>query len=656
MDDIRTSGPYGGGIEEAPGGAGARRGGASVRRRWPLLAGAAVLVLASSTGGAVAGGLITSSKIKDFTIQNRDIATNAITVRNIRAGSVQAQDLTQAARAALQGQPGAAGSVWLTGVGAPGNLAASDGDWYLDTSAQALYTRVGGAWGFVVTLAGMKGETGATGEQGPKGDTGAAGANGSNGTNGVDGAKGDKGEKGEAGTNGTNGTNGANGTNGVDGKAGSAWSSGTGAPSGAVGVVGDWYLDTAAADAYQKTDATTWTLRVNLRGIQGEKGEKGVAGTNGTNGTNGIDGDDGLDGATWLTGAGVPLGTLGKETDLYLDTATSDVYRKSSVAWALLTNIKGQKGDPGTNGTNGTNGAAGAAGTNGAAGSNGVDGATWLTGTGAPSDANGKNTDLYLNTTNGDVYKRGVASWGSPIANLTGPAGADGSGGGGGTSWSSGAGAPDPGTVNPTAGAFYLNTANGAIYKGDGTAWTLLYTPAAVVEQFPNVEVAAASTTSQTLPGYTPSNDGATAAATQPLAYGSSLGGASLSGGNSWDGTVFTVGATGAGWYTFTAQARASNISPYETAGANLNVLMVLTKNTASFPIPATVANGWLGQAVVSINSTASATARNMSAMTVTVRLAAGDKVRVLGWGSSTGSPVNTVTDGSTNITVTRVE
>lgn len=53
-------------------------------------------------------------------------------------------------------------------------------------------------------------------------------------------------------------------------------------------------------------------------------------------------------------------------------------------------------------------------------------GAIWYTGSGAPSTAH-NNGDLYLNTSNGDVYKQTSGAWGSPIANLTGPQGSAGS-------------------------------------------------------------------------------------------------------------------------------------------------------------------------------------------------------------------------------------
>lgn len=53
----------------------------------------------------------------------------------------------------------------------------------------------------------------------------------------------------------------------------------------------------------------------------------------------------------------------------------------------------------------------------------GADGTEWHVGAGAPSGALGVDEDFYLNSTNGDVYKKASGSW-SVVDNLTGPAGA----------------------------------------------------------------------------------------------------------------------------------------------------------------------------------------------------------------------------------------
>ena len=53
-------------------------------------------------------------------------------------------------------------------------------------------------------------------------------------------------------------------------------------------------------------------------------------------------------------------------------------------------------------------------------------GLSLLTGAGAPSNGNGVDGDKYINTANGDLYLKVSGSWGSPIANITGPQGIQG--------------------------------------------------------------------------------------------------------------------------------------------------------------------------------------------------------------------------------------
>ena len=50
-------------------------------------------------------------------------------------------------------------------------------------------------------------------------------------------------------------------------------------------------------------------------------------------------------------------------------------------------------------------------------------GSVWYTGAGAPSNAVGNDGDLYLNTTNGDVYQKSAGTWGASVGNIKGPIG-----------------------------------------------------------------------------------------------------------------------------------------------------------------------------------------------------------------------------------------
>lgn len=108
-------------------------------------------------------------------------------------------------------------------------------------------------------LKGAKGDAGAQGIQGPKGDTGAQGL------------KGDKGDAGEQ------------GVKGADGK---TWHVSAAVPANSLGVIGDMHLNTATFDIREKTAATVWTLRGNIKGATGAQGVKGDTGAKGQDGDN----------------------------------------------------------------------------------------------------------------------------------------------------------------------------------------------------------------------------------------------------------------------------------------------------------------------------------------------------------------------------------
>jgi len=114
-------------------------------------------------------------------------------------------------------------------------------------------------------------------------------------------------------------------------------------------------LYVAYMSAKGETPQTYEQWLVTIKGQKGDKGDKGDTG------------ETGQAGATWYTGEGTPADAevTGKEGDLYLDTDTSNVYKKGATAWELLTNIKGGKGDTGTTGATGGTGATGQTGATG---------------------------------------------------------------------------------------------------------------------------------------------------------------------------------------------------------------------------------------------------------------------------------------------------
>lgn len=53
------------------------------------------------------------------------------------------------------------------------------------------------------------------------------------------------------------------------------WFSAAGPPDPALGVTGDWYLDSVTGDYYEKTSGSAWTYRGNLMGPEGPVGPEG---------------------------------------------------------------------------------------------------------------------------------------------------------------------------------------------------------------------------------------------------------------------------------------------------------------------------------------------------------------------------------------------
>ena len=126
--------------------------------------------------------------------------------------------------------------------------------------------------------AGSTGPAGPAGPTGPTGSTGPPGPQGAVGSQGVQGVQGLKGDTGATGATGSQGPAGAAGAAGAAGSPGEKWFTGSGAPAGATGAIGDWYLNSSTGDYFEKTGASTWTIRGNLKGPTGS-GRPGHPGT-----------------------------------------------------------------------------------------------------------------------------------------------------------------------------------------------------------------------------------------------------------------------------------------------------------------------------------------------------------------------------------------
>lgn len=254
----------------------------------------------------------------------------------------------------------------LHGAGAPGGGLGADGDFYVDTTAHAIYgPKAAGVWGAATSLVGPTGSTGATGATGPQGVPGATGATGPAGPTGATGATG---STGAAGSNGTNGTNGTNGNTVL---------SGSGVPGGGTGVNGDYYVDTTAHAIYGPKTAGAWgssTSLIGPTGATGATGSTGATGPTGSTGAAGTNGTNGTNGNTILNGTVAPV-AQGVNGDFYIDTVAKLVYGpKTAGVWGSGTSYVGPTGATGATGSTGATGATGPTGPTGATGPAGAGG------------------------------------------------------------------------------------------------------------------------------------------------------------------------------------------------------------------------------------------------------------------------------------------
>ncbi len=125
---------------------------------------------------------------------------------------------------------------------------------------------------------------------------------------------------------------------------------------------------------------------------------------------------------------------------------------------------KGEKGDKGDTGPAGATGETGPKGDKGEDGKDGIDGSTWLTGSGVPSSNLGKEGDMYLNTSNGDVYQKESTGWTLKM-NIKGEDGSDGEDGKDGLNGSSGSKGETAwsNTILPSSNGYIIPSIGGGI-------------------------------------------------------------------------------------------------------------------------------------------------------------------------------------------------
>ena len=142
------------------------------------------------------------------------------------------------------------------------------------------------------------------------------------------------------------------------------WRSGTGIPSNTLGIDGDFYLDVASSNIYQRKTGA-YVLQLTTKGPKGDKGDTGSTGLQGPQGNTGLTGAAGAQGPTGATGAQGPTGAVGAQGPIGPTGATG------SQGPTGVQGVKGDKGDTGSTGVQGPAGSTGAQGVKGDKGDTG---------------------------------------------------------------------------------------------------------------------------------------------------------------------------------------------------------------------------------------------------------------------------------------------
>ena len=157
--------------------------------------------------------------------------------------------------------------------------------------------------------------------------------------------------------------------------------SGTTPPSSAIGIDGDFYIDTKNANIYGPKSKGKWLTPTSLRGIAGTNGTDGKNGSDAKNistassstGPQGIQGEKGATGSIGATGSSGAQGAQGPAGAS--GSGTGPTGAKGDTGLTGLTGNSGAKGDTGLTGSTGpigTKGETGTVGSNGAKGETGT--------------------------------------------------------------------------------------------------------------------------------------------------------------------------------------------------------------------------------------------------------------------------------------------
>jgi hypothetical protein len=228
------------------------------------------------------------------------------------AGATGATGLTGAI--GPQGPTGATGPSGTNGNGVlngnvvPTNVQGNDGDFYINTITNTIYgPKANGIWPSGVSLVGPQGPAG-----GPAGPQGIAGTNGNSVLN------------------------------------------GTVNPNLAIGVDGDFYINTLTNEIFGPKSAGVWPQGISLVGPSGLAGAPGPQGPAGAMGPQGV---IGANGTSVLNGNINPVAGIGMNGDFYINTTTNELFGpKANGAWPQGISLVGPSGANGLQGPAGPQG------------------------------------------------------------------------------------------------------------------------------------------------------------------------------------------------------------------------------------------------------------------------------------------------------------
>ena len=246
--------------------------------------------------------------------------------------------------------------------------------------------------------------------------------------------------------------------------------SGVGAPSNAIGIDGDFYIDVKNSNIYGPKMKKKWPAAVSLKGSNGTAGTDGKSGTDGKTITNastvaGPSGVQGFQGVPGTPGDIGPKGEQGLRGEVGA-TGTQGIVGPIGVQGPIgLTGLTGSQGPAGSGsqGAPGATGATGAQGPSGASGSQGPSG-SGATGAQGPAGASGSNGNTGATGPEGPTGPTG----------LTGAQGASGAAGAtGGTGLTGNVGATGP-SVGIVGNINFVNNLMGGPASGTSSSTFLV--------------------------------------------------------------------------------------------------------------------------------------------------------------------------------------